>query len=159
VRDISGQDISAGSIRQRESERALGRVRKLGLLGMLLSTRNRGELTNTQWECLQPLLPPKTEHRPSRSQPSAHGEWHLVDSAHRRPLAGFARALWPLVHGGQPLLPVAQSRIGERIFAAVQAQADADGQIDWAGHDVDSTTVRAHQYAAGAKKGLRRSKR
>ncbi len=49
--------------------------------------------------------------------------------------------------------------IGERILAAVHTQADAAGQIDWDVHDVDGTTVRAHQHAAGAKQGTRRAKR
>jgi hypothetical protein len=32
-------------------------------------------------------------------------------------------------------------------------QADAVGDIDWEVHFVDSTVVRAHQHAAGAKGG------
>jgi transposase len=40
----------------------------------------------------------------------------------------------------------------ERMEKLLQAQADAGGQLDWAGH-VDSTVVRAHQHAAGAAKG------
>ncbi|GLV93184.1 IS5 family transposase [Streptomyces sp. JL7001] len=39
-----------------------------------------------------------------------------------------------------------------RIFAAVLASADADGDIGWA-VSVDSTVCRAHQHAAGARKG------
>jgi hypothetical protein len=37
-------------------------------------------------------------------------------------------------------------------FAGAQANADADGDIDWL-VSVDSTIVRAHQHAAGAKGG------
>jgi hypothetical protein len=32
-------------------------------------------------------------------------------------------------------------------------QADSQGNIDWEVSFVDSTVVRAHQHAAGAKKG------
>lgn len=39
----------------------------------------------------------------------------------------------------------------EMIFAAVLAAADADDDIDWT-VSVDSTVVRAHQHAAGARK-------
>ncbi len=39
----------------------------------------------------------------------------------------------------------------ERILAAVLAAADADDDIDWT-VSVDSTVVRAHQHAAGARK-------
>ncbi|WP_371871180.1 IS5 family transposase [Phytohabitans rumicis] len=40
-----------------------------------------------------------------------------------------------------------------RIEAALQADADAAGQLQWHGN-ADSTIVRAHQHAAGARKGL-----
>jgi len=43
-------------------------------------------------------------------------------------------------------------------LAAVQAQADAAGTMNWDGHDVDGTLSRAPQHAAGAKKGTRRPK-
>ncbi|GAA3386331.1 hypothetical protein GCM10017750_68710 [Streptomyces racemochromogenes] len=38
------------------------------------------------------------------------------------------------------------------MLQAVQAQADAAGDIDWL-VSVDSSIVRAHQHAAGARKG------
>lgn len=40
----------------------------------------------------------------------------------------------------------------ERMLRAAQARADAAGDIDWL-VSVDSTIVRAHQHAAGARKG------
>lgn len=40
----------------------------------------------------------------------------------------------------------------ERMLRAAQAHADAAGDIDWL-VSVDSTIVRAHQHAAGARKG------
>ncbi|MET8406360.1 hypothetical protein [Streptomyces sp900116325] len=39
----------------------------------------------------------------------------------------------------------------ERVFSALVAQADADEDLNWA-VSVDSTIVRAHQHAAGARK-------
>jgi hypothetical protein len=36
----------------------------------------------------------------------------------------------------------------------VQQEADAAGELDWEIHYVDSTVVRAHQHAAGAKGGM-----
>jgi transposase len=39
----------------------------------------------------------------------------------------------------------------ERVFTALMAQADADEDLNWA-VSVDSTIVRAHQHAAGARK-------
>lgn len=42
----------------------------------------------------------------------------------------------------------------ERVFTTLLAQADAEGDLDWV-IAVDSTVVRAHQHAAGARqKGL-----
>lgn len=38
----------------------------------------------------------------------------------------------------------------DRIFPAVQADADAQGRVDWSMVSVDSTSRRAHQHAAGA---------
>ena len=46
----------------------------------------------------------------------------------------------------------------ERLFATVQPPADANGHLDWDVHYVDGTIVRAHQHAAGAKKGLQTPK-
>jgi len=39
-----------------------------------------------------------------------------------------------------------------RIEALLQTEADSVGDLDWRGH-ADSTVVRAHQHAAGARKG------
>jgi transposase len=41
--------------------------------------------------------------------------------------------------------------LGGRLLAAVQQQANAAGQLDWAIHWVDDPMIRAHQHAAGAK--------
>ncbi|ADI12456.1 putative transposase [Streptomyces bingchenggensis BCW-1] len=38
------------------------------------------------------------------------------------------------------------------MLRAAQARADAAGEIDWV-VSVDSTVVRAHQHAVGARKG------
>ena len=41
-----------------------------------------------------------------------------------------------------------------RIEAALHTQADGAGELDWDAQ-IDSTVVRAHQHAAGARKGGR----
>jgi len=115
---------------------------------------NRGDLTHTHWERLQPLLPPP---KPKTGRPA-------VD--HRRLLHGI---LWILRTGAPwrdlperygPWRPVAsrfsrwqKAGIWNQLLAAVQAQADADGQINWDIHALDGTMSRAHQHAAGATKG------
>lgn len=44
----------------------------------------------------------------------------------------------------------------DKIFAAVLADADAEGRIDWSMVSVDSTTCRAHQHAAGPRRSVPR---
>jgi transposase len=117
----------------------------------------RGELTDEQWAELESLLPPEKPrtgkpnkaHRaivngivwklrtgaPWRDVPERYGPWSTVYSRFWR----WQRAgLW------------------DRLFAAVQRRADADGRLDWAVHFVDGTVIRAHQHAAGAKGGTRK---
>jgi transposase len=127
---------------------------------IILIGMNRGDLTNTQWERLQPLLPPQTpktgrpavDHHcilngilwilrtgaPWRDLPERDGPWRTVASRFYR---------WQ--HAG----------IWARLFSAVQAQADANGQLTWDVPYVDGTMIRAHQHAAGAKKKIPPPKR
>ena len=52
--------------------------------------------------------------------------------------------------------------IWEKILAEVQKDADTRGQVQWTIHFVDSSSVRAHQHAAGAagaKKGTHKTVR
>jgi len=114
----------------------------------------RHELTDEQWARLEPLLPPakpwsgrpNLDHRqilngilwlaktgaPWRDLPERYGNWQTVYSRFRR---------WQ------------RAGIWERILQTLQTNADARGQLDWSLHLVDGTVVRAHQHAAGAKKG------
>jgi hypothetical protein len=39
------------------------------------------------------------------------------------------------------------------VLEALEQQADSEGKLDWDVHYVDSTVVRVHQHAAGAKGG------
>jgi len=49
--------------------------------------------------------------------------------------------------------------IWERIYDALKAEADAAGELDWEVHQVDATVIRAHQHAAGAKRGTHKPRR
>ena len=115
----------------------------------------RGDLTNRQWERLAPLLPPQKpktgrpahDHRliingilwilrtgaPWRDLPAPYGPWQTVASRFYR---------WR------------KAGIWQQILEALQQQADATGELDWTIHYVDASVARAHQHAAGAKKGL-----
>ena len=118
---------------------------------------NRGDLTNTEWARLEPLLPPQKpevgrpnkDHRtiingilwinrtgaPWRDLPARYGPKGTVSSRFYR---WRAAGLWA------------------RVLAALQEQADAEGHVDWSKHYVDATVIRAHQHAAGAKGGPRK---
>ena len=112
----------------------------------------RGDLTDEQWERLEPLLPvgkkpgrpPKWSRRqlingirwrtragtPWRDVPERYGPWDRVYDLFRR---------WQ------------RNGTWKRILSQVQAQADAENLITW-DVSVDSTVCRAHQHAAGAAK-------
>jgi transposase len=122
--------------------------------------RRRHELSDAQWERLHLLLPPQRpatgrpahDHRqivngilwrlttgvPWRDLPERYGPWQTVYSRFRR---------WQ------------RAGVWDRVLASLQAEDDAAGALDWSLHFLDGTTVRAHQHAAGAKKGaaIRRS--
>ncbi|WP_369252056.1 IS5 family transposase [Streptomyces sp. R41] len=112
----------------------------------------RGDLTNEEWARLKPHLPKSGQrggrwesHRrvingilfrqrtgvPWRDLPARFGRWRTVCERHRR---WSADGTW------------------DKLFAAVLADADAEGRIDWSMVSVDSTSCRAHQHAAGARK-------
>ena len=45
-----------------------------------------------------------------------------------------------------------RSGVWQHVLEALQALADAQGRVGWELHFLDSTVVRAHQHAAGARK-------
>ncbi|WP_455754777.1 IS5 family transposase [Streptomyces prasinus] len=111
----------------------------------------RGDLTEAEWRRLEPLLPTGSnrcgrwhDHRQVvngilhrvrtgvqwRDLPERYGPWKTVYERHRR---WSADGTW------------------ERLLRQAQAQADAASGIDW-DVSVDSTSIRAHQHAAGARK-------
>ncbi len=118
------------------------------------SGMHRGDLTDSEWERLQPLLPPQKprvgrpaqDHRrvvngmlwilrtgaPWRDLPARYGKWTTVASRFRR---WRAAGVWA------------------QVLAALHQQADAEGKLDWSKHHIDATVIRAHQHAAGAKGG------
>ena len=102
------------------------------------------ELSDAQWGRLRPLLRPQKprtgrparDHRtvingilwvlrtgsPWRALPERYGSWKTVSSRFYR---------WQ------------RAGIWDRLLAAVQWEADAEGRLDWSLHFVDGTVVRA----------------
>jgi transposase len=109
-------------------------------------------LSDAQWARIEPLLPDRTprrggrwrdhrevidatafEHRtgtPWMDSPERFGSWK---GAHNRLRMWAIDGTW------------------EKVFTALLAQADAEGELEWV-IAVDSTIVRAHQHAAEARK-------
>lgn len=120
----------------------------------------RHALTDAQWERLRPLLPPPPT---GRGRPRTDDRlmvdgilWRLATGAAWRDLPdrfGPWATVYSRFHRWQ------QAGVWDRVLAALQADADARGDRDWTLHLLDSTTIRAHPSAAGAKKGaaIRRS--
>jgi transposase len=113
----------------------------------------RGDLTNEEWGRLEPLLPaerghrghPYEEHRrvingirwrqrtgaPWRDIPERYGPWQ---TCYDRLVRWQKRGLWA------------------KVLQALQGTADENGTLLWTHCTVDSSTVRAHQHAAGARR-------
>ncbi len=111
----------------------------------------RGDLTRAEWARLKPHLPKSGQRG---------GRW----AGHRRVINGILYRLrtgvpwrdlaarfgpWKTVYERHRLW--SGDGTWERLLQQVQAAADAAGEIDW-DVSVDSTIVRAHQHAAGARK-------
>jgi transposase len=111
----------------------------------------RGELTDAAWARVEPLLPASggrggqwRDHRqvinailwklrtgaPWRDLPERYGPWK---TAHERLRKWTADGTW------------------QKILDDVVVKDDSVGQLEWV-LSIDSTVVRAHQHAAGARK-------
>ncbi len=125
---------------------------------------NRGDLTDAQWERLQPLLPPQKHGKGTKGgRPSIN---------HRQIINGILWILrtgapWEALPGRYGKRSTVSTRsyrwieqgIWDRSYDAVKAQADASGEVDWEVHHVAATVIRAHQHAAGAKKATHKARR
>jgi transposase len=119
------------------------------------------ELTDREFALIEPLLPPERSGRrghpygshrlvlegifwvlrtgaPWRDVPERYGPWSTVYDRFRR---------WR------------DDGTWQRIVDALQAHARTLGRVDFEFSALDSTVVRAHKHAAGAKKGAQRPKK
>ncbi|GHF59924.1 hypothetical protein GCM10018787_04990 [Streptomyces thermodiastaticus] len=108
-------------------------------------------LTDAQWARIEPLLPDRTPKRGGRWRD--HRE--VIDAIAYKFQTGTQWVHLPEKYGNwrgvyNRLRMWAVDGTWERVFTALVAQADADEDVRWA-VSVDSTIVRAHQHAAGAR--------
>ncbi len=112
----------------------------------------RADLTDAQWAKLEPLLP--AGMKPGR--PPRWSKRQLIDGIRWRIRTGSPWRDIPSVYGPwQTVYGLFRrwQRDGtwESVLTALQAHADAGGEIEWT-VSVDSTIARAHQHAAGARR-------
>ena len=112
----------------------------------------RHELTDRQWEQLAPLLPPE---RPATGRPSRDHRtilngslWKLRTGAPWRDLPE-RYGPWKTAH--ERLRKWTADGTWDRVLAEVVVKDDAVRQVEWT-FSIDSSSVRAHQHAAGARK-------
>lgn len=112
----------------------------------------RGDLTDEQWGALAPLLPVVA----ARGRPVVWSRRLLIDGIRWRIRTGSPWRDLPAEYG--PWQTVyglfrrwQRSGVWAQILTALQARADAQGRIRW-DVNVDSTSCRAHQHAAGARR-------
>ena len=119
----------------------------------------RGDLTDQQWQQLQPLLPPQkpTTGRPAKDHRTIINGilWVLRTGAPWRDLPE-RYGLWPTV--ASRFYRWRQDGLWERLLASVQQQSNIRGKVNWELHYVDGTMVRAHQHAAGARGKTRKAR-
>ena len=118
----------------------------------------RGDLTDQQWQQLQPLLPPQkpTTGRPAKDHRTIINGilWVLRTGAPWRDLPE-RYGPWPTV--ASRFYRWRQDGRWERLLASVQQQSNIRGKVNWELHYVDGTIVRAHQHAAGARGKTRKA--
>ena len=112
----------------------------------------RFEITDDEWERLAPPLPASKPQRGGRRRDHRQ----VLNGILFRTEAGPWRDLperyepWQTVH--ERFARWQTDGTWVRIEAALRTQADGAGELDWDAQ-VDSSVVRAHQHAAGARKG------
>src|SRR5215211_3127232 len=116
---------------------------------------NRGDLTNEQWERIEPLLPkgktkrgrPAQAHRklmngivwvlrtgaPWRDVPERYGKWTTIYSRFQR---------WR------------KASIWDKMFAQLQTALDVESNVYWEIYVINDTNFRVHQDGAIAKKAV-----
>ncbi len=112
------------------------------------------DLSDEKWERLKPLLPPQ---KPSTGRP-AHDHRRIVGGILWIHRSGAPWRDMPERYGAWQTVATRFYRwrkagLWKRMLKILQEEAERKGEINWDCHYVDGSVVRAHQHAAGAKRG------
>jgi len=110
----------------------------------------RGELTDKAWERIEPLLPVNRSGRRWRDHRQVINAilWKLRTGA---PWRGVPERYGPWKTAHERLRRWTMDGTWQKILEEAVVKDDAVGEIEWV-LSIDSTVVRAHQHAAGARK-------
>jgi transposase len=111
----------------------------------------RGELTDAAWAVIGPLLPSNGQRGKQWKdhRTMVNGMlWKLRTGAPWRDLPE-RYGPWPSVY--DRFVRWRRDGTWDRLLAHVQTRSDAVGEVEWE-VSLDSTSIRAHQHAAGARK-------
>ena len=125
---------------------------------LMIPQPRRLELTDEQWEKLEPLLSPQ-KPRTGRPNKGHHtiingilwilktgAQWeHLPERYNSPKTVSFRLYRWR------------KAGVWDRVLAELHRMGDTLGEVQWTIHYVDGTSVRAHQSAAGARKGTQKN--
>ncbi|WP_366514313.1 transposase [Moorena sp. SIO3I6] len=89
---------------------------------------------------------------PWRDLPERYGKWQTVAT-------GATRGEFNSPTESAPNGFIGGKKLGRasKLSENLQARADLDGKLNWQVHYVDGTVIRAHQHAAGGKKGVKKT--
>ncbi|MFZ2235819.1 MAG: IS5 family transposase [Dokdonella sp.] len=118
-----------------------------------IDAASRHDLSDVQWAILEPLLPPPA----SRGRPRRWSLRGLIDGVRHRVRTGEPWRDVPSGYGPwwrvYALFRTWQIMgVWQRIEQALLAEADRRGKLDWRAFSVDSTSIRAHVHATGARR-------
>ena len=116
----------------------------------------RGDMSDRDWQRIHPLLPPeKTGKR--------GGQWRnhrqIIDGIRwigrtGAPWRDLPERYGPWQTCAERLYRWQREGLWLHILQSLQAQEDAASNVEWEGVAIDSTTIKAHPHAAGARKPL-----
>ena len=122
-------------------------------MDMEVSRMRRHELSDTQWELIEPHIPERTAAtgRPARDpRDMLNGMMWVVRTG--APWRDLPERYGPWQTVYDYFTSWRQSGILDQILEALQIRLDADGHIDWDLWCVDGSSIRASRAAAGASK-------